>query len=395
MKLPIAATEAMKRMPPMNTRTSGPDTRSISRYFLRGLVALVFAGLLSGTNRAASAPVCRQQASTDCYETFHPAHGAGQLHYYTSQRPQAADDNHPRKVLIVVHGHPRDANITFNAALAALNSTSAPADTVVIAPVFQVGADEAGRCSTAGVPLAQADDLRWTCASWIDGSEAADAPGMTSFAAMDALVKEVLKQWPSAREVTIAGFSAGAQMVQHYIGFADPDISRSVAIRYVVADPGSWLYFDAVRPSNAMDGQTMDTQTCNRAACPFQRVTDDTTCPDINRWKYGTESLPDSLRRDAATARAQYANASVFYLEAAQDSGTGHGTYSRILDKSCAAMAQGTFRLQRGLAYAAYDRQWLARDRPRAVTVIPGCAHDVTCVFSALAARDALLGSSR
>lgn len=376
----------------MNALACRGKRHAVGRRFWQRLMVRMGIALLSGAAHASATAACQQQASADCYEAFHPAQGSGVMHYYTSQRPRAAEDQSPTRALIVVHGHPRDANVTFNAALAALSSAQALNDTVVIAPVFQVSADEADRCSTDGVPAAQANDLRWTCASWIDGGKADDASGMTSFAAMDALVKEVAHRWPSVHEVTIAGFSAGAQMVQHYIGFAAADVPRTLAIRYVVADPGSWLYFDSIRPSTQMDGHTVDTSTCADAGCEFQHVASNATCPNINQWKYGTESLPASLNRVAAAARAQYASADVHYLEAAQDSGPGRGTYSRILDKTCAAMAQGTFRLQRGMAYAAYDRQWLARDRPRAVTVVPGCAHDVTCVFSAPAAQAALLG---
>jgi hypothetical protein len=101
--------------------------------------------------------------------------------------------------------------------------------------------------------------------------------------------------------------------------------------------------------------------------------------------------LPPQLRVSAAEARARYAAADIVYLEGGLDSGTAPGTYYRILDKSCAAEAQGPYRLQRGLAYAQYDRTLLAPDRHREVSVVPGCAHDVVCVFGAPAAREALL----
>jgi hypothetical protein len=145
-----------------------------------------------------------------------------------------------------------------------------------------------------------------------------------------------------------------------------------VEVRYVVADPGTWLYFDAARPQPLATG-----------------------CAEANRWKYGTDALPDTLGRSAAQARAQYAAADIAYLEGELDGANGPGTAYKILDKSCAAMAQGPYRLQRGLAYAEYDRSLLAPDQKRQVTVVPGCAHDVACVFPALAARAALFGPGR
>ena len=314
---------------------------------------------------ASAATDCERQASDACYQRYQPAGAGGQLDFYAS-RTAAQDGAAPTRALIVVHGHPRDADKTFNAALAALHGAGEEAlhDTLVVAPVFQVADDS--KCHTDGVPAAESGDLLWTCASWMEGGPASNGSGLTSFAALDALVAQLQQRWPSLRVVTVAGFSAGAQMVQHYIGFAHPPAGHRLALRYVVADPGTWLYFDPARPAPA--------------------------CPGANQWKYGTDNLPATLGRDAAAARAYYTAANVHYLEGERDQGSGPGTYHKILDKSCAAMAQGPDRLQRGLAYAAYDRQLLAPAKQRQVTLVPGCAHDVACVFPSAAARSALLG---
>lgn len=242
--------------------------------------------------------------------------------------------------------------------------------------MFQVAADQAARCSSPGVPPRRLETSCGPAGSWIEGGPSANGARVTSFAAMDALVAELVRRWPGLRTVTVAGFSAGGQMVQHYIGFANPapagasSSAATVALRYVVADPGTWLYFDAWRPHPPADG----------------------TCPGVNRWKYGTDDLPASLGRNAAQARERYAAADVHYLEGALDGSDARGTYYGILDKSCAAMAQGPYRLQRGLAYAEYERTLLAPGRRREVVVVPGCAHDVACVFPSEAARAVLLG---
>ncbi len=293
------------------------------------------------------------------YRSFAPAGQTGQMHYLASQAPGSA----PTRALVALHGHPRDANKTFAAALHAVQQAQADtlADTLVVAPVFQV-ADPAP-CHTDGVPTAQPGDLLWTCASWIAGGAAEG--GLTSFAALDALVAELKQRWPGLRSITIAGFSAGAQMVQHYIGFA---ADSATPVRYVVASPGTWLYFDPQRPVDVAD------------------------CPGQNRWKYGTDALPAPLGRNAAQARAHYAQTDIHYLAGALDSSTAPGTFYKILDKSCAAQAQGPYRLQRAQAYAEYDRRQLAPLLQRSVTVVPGCAHDVACVFGAGEARAGLLG---
>lgn len=313
---------------------------------------------------------CELAASLDCYLVLQTPGTGGALHYYASLRPEPTAQAGPTSALVAIHGHPRDADKTFAATLKAVRNANAIDRTLVVAPVFQVDADHAQKCRTPGVPAALPGDALWTCGSWLEGGRA--DTGLTSFGALDALIAELARQWPSLRTVTVAGFSAGAQMVQHYIGFANVAQAAPprVAMRYVVSDPGTWLYFDAVRPEPPVAGG----------------------CPEINRWKYGTEALPEWLGRGADTARQRYAEADVHYLEGELDSGDAPGTYYRILDKSCAANAQGADRLQRGIAYAAYDRAILAPQRQRQVTVVPGCAHDVACVFPSPAARAALIG---
>ncbi|AVT12829.1 hypothetical protein [Paracidovorax avenae] len=336
------------------------------------LVAACLAVLAA--NAAAQTSDCTVAAGTACYRRFEPPGAGGTLNYYASLAP--GEGAEPTRALVAVHGHPRDAGKTFGAALQAVRDAGALRDTLVVAPVFQVAAGQAGRCSSPGVPPAQAGDLLWTCSSWIEGGPSANGARITSFAAMDALVAELVRRWPGLRTVTVAGFSAGGQMVQHYIGFANAALAgasssaATVALRYVVADPGTWLYFDAWRPHPPADG----------------------TCPGVNRWKYGTDDLPAGLGRIAAQARERYAAADVHYLEGALDSSDARGTYYGILDKSCAAMAQGPYRLQRGLAYAEYEWTLLAPGRRREVVVVPGCAHDVACVFPSEAARAVLLG---
>jgi hypothetical protein len=354
---------------------------------------------------AADAAACNSAASNACYFSFQPDDSQGNFHYYASHSPNTGVAHaafKPQSALIALHGHPRDANKTFDAALQAVKNAGALDKVLVVAPLFQVGANKAERCHTAGVPEAQPGDLLWTCGSWIEGGIATNANGtdLTSFGAMDALVQELIRRWPSLRSITIAGFSAGAQMVQHYVGFAAPLAAGAPAIRYVISNPGSWLYFDPVRAQPMLSGINATWTQCvggdnGMGACTFSLQAAPTDiCSDVDRWKYGVHDLPAWLKEKhiAANARARYAHADISYVEGALDSNASRGTFNPILDHSCAAEAQGPFRLQRGLAYAYYDRMMLAPARQRTVTVVPGCAHDVACVFPSKAARSALLG---
>jgi hypothetical protein len=355
-------------------------------------LAAVFAWLLSAPSLAAGAG---EAADAAHYLSFRPASAAGALHYYASRTVDGdMAGSPPTHALIAMHGHPRDANKTFAAAMMAAQRAGRLDDTLIVAPVFQVPAADAEKCQAKGVPQPEDGDLLWTCESWIEGGLASNDERFGSFDALDAVVAELRKQWPTLRTITIAGFSAGAQMVQHYIGFAaeQPGAVR----RYVVSDPGIWLYFDRDRPQPLQQGAPADWSACSASAtppCAFGLVAAAPDCTDVNHWKYGMDDLPAHLKANAAEARRRYAQADIHYLEGALDTGEGKGTFYRILDKSCAAEAQGPYRMQRGLAYAAYDRMRLAPKRDRHVTLVPDCAHDVACVFPSDAARVALFGS--
>jgi len=255
-------------------------------------------------------------------------------------------------IAVGIQGYDRDANKTFDAVASAV---AGQAGVVVVAPIFQVTAQAFGRCHHKGVPHAAPGNALWTCGSWATGRPATNA-AVTSFQAMDALLAALHSQYPGATRITLAGFSAGGQFVQHYIGFAHPP--AGVAMRYVVSDPSEFVYFDGFRPAPV----------------------DAAACPRWNRWRYGLEDLPAYLGRAGAAARAAYVAADITYLEGGDDTGTGKAAAYKLLDQNCGAEAEGAFRLDRGQNYAAYDARMLAMGRHRLI-VVPGCAHDVACVF--------------
>jgi predicted esterase len=334
-----------------------------------------------------------------CHDSFAPdpaSHGV--VHAYTSALPGQAGVA-PTRLLIAIHGHGHDADKTFAAAMAAARLAGRAAQTLVVAPLFQVDEnrqpDAHGRgCSSASVPRPQQGDLMWTCSSWQAG-EAAQGGGPNSFAVLDALLQHLHRQWPSLQRATMVGFSAGAQLVQRYVAFAEAQAPHPMPVRYVVADPSSWLYFDPERPQPLMAGAAVDWSACGDSLSPTGPCTlswrpTNPACSAENRWKYGTDGLPARLGRSADEARQRYGAAELRYLQGSEDTGSGRGTAFSVLDKSCAAMAQGPYRLQRGLAYAAYDRLKLSTRHPRDVGIAQGCAHDVACVLGSPAGQAAL-----
>ena len=356
---------------------------------------------------------CSQEASTACWYSLDLPAQAGRLHYYASRAPglPGAAAAGPTEALLVMHGHSRDANRSFVAGLQAARLAGklkgAQDDVLVLAPLFGVAASQAGRCHTKGVPEAQPGDALWSCSSWLAGQRSQGRKGdadelpagrIGSSAALDALLLELQKQWPSLRSVTLAGFSAGAQMLQRSAVFSAMP-PQGLALRYVIAAPGSWLYFDVLRPQPQGNGQAVDWTNCTAqgTACRmvFKRP-DEASCPGYNRWKYGVEDLPAHLAGGSHSSagvtvlRERYRQAGIDYLAGELDSNAKRGSAYSVLDTSCAAMLQGPFRLQRAQGYAAYDQALLQPAQPRSLTVVLGCAHDVACVLPSPEARRVL-----
>jgi hypothetical protein len=147
----------------------------------------------------------------------------------------------------------------------------------------------------------------------------------------------------------------------------------------VVANPSSYVYFDALRP------------TASGEFAEFDRA----MCPSFNRWKYGLEDLPAYARESgdagsAAALEARYAQRDVTVLLGGADCDPQHPA----LDRSCAAQTQGSHRLGRGLAYARYmaarHAEGLATHR---TFVIDGVGHDAKGIFSSPQGLAALFGA--
>ncbi len=167
------------------------------------------------------------------------------------------------KALIAVHGHSRDANKTFEATLCAVRNAGA------------LGRHAGGRAALPGrmrtrMPAGAAPracPLRRSLRRPGQGRRGLwrlmarrrplgdGQPHQLVRGVMDALVAELMQRWPSLRTVTIAGFSAGAAVgAALYRLRAERRHGGKVAMRYVVADPSTWLYFDPVRPQLSSDG---------------------------------------------------------------------------------------------------------------------------------------------
>ncbi|WP_312428704.1 hypothetical protein [Achromobacter sp.] len=284
-----------------------------------------------------------------------------------------------KQVLIVIHGVKRDADNYYETAAALVAADSARAgDTLVLAPRFS-GSIDSGFAGMAA----------WRKASWEDGQESVQATGrpapVTSFQVLDDLLRSLddRKRLPSLTGIVLAGHSAGAQLVHRYavLNNVDGALRRDgLAVRYVVANPSSYLYLTNERPR--ADG---------KGYAPYERG----ICPTYNQYKYGTDKLP-AYAGDSADSRlfVRYASRDVVYLLGGADNNPEH----RLLDKACGAEAQGATRLARGTGYVQYEHVLAGRGaKPvplrHAAFEVGGVGHDGKRMFGSICGVRALLGA--
>lgn len=297
------------------------------------------------------------------------ARGAGRVPLFAS-----ADWTTPRpevtRAVLVFHGIRRNADDYFREVDKIRTGLGeAAAATLLIAPQFLNNVD-------VGLPGMAPDMLYWRDSDWSGGQDAAAPVPISSFEAIDAIIARLVdrRAFPNLHEVIVAGHSAGAQFVQRYaaVGGADALIGIGVHLRYVVANPSSYLYFTPDRPLS--DGR-------------FVPYSDASACPAFNRWKFGFDGeLPRYVNRDAKDYAAQYAKRDITYLFGDRDTDPDHPT----IDKSCMARAQGLFRFARGHNYMNYLKYYFGAGLGPRWHDIPGIGHDQAGMFGSACGLAAL-----
>ena len=291
------------------------------------------------------------------------AQGTGQLALLTE-----ADLSVPQpgitRAIVIFHGLQRNAAGYFqDVAEARTRAGASGENTLLIAPQFLNEDDSRGR-------KLPADILRWRGSKWEAGEAAARPAAISSYEAIDAILARLSDRrfFPDLRGIVLAGHSGGGQIVQRY-AVAGRQIAAvektGIALRYVVANPSSYVYFDDYRP-----------------------VSDSAfRCPDFNTWKYGLRQAPPYLgSQSSAALETTYISRRVTYLLGSDDNDP-HGPE---IDKTCAAEAQGATRLARGANYFRYLRSRHNTGLEHRVFVVNGVAHNARAMFTSTCGVDSL-----
>jgi pimeloyl-ACP methyl ester carboxylesterase len=234
------------------------------------------------------------------------------------------------RAVILLHGKGRNVDDYYNGLLRAASEAGAASEhSILIAPQFldehDVEDHHLGR-----------EIVRWHTGRWEAGGPAIGPAPVSAYDVLDAMLEHLADKslFPNLKEIVLAGHSAGAQAVQRYavVGTAAAQIAaQGIHVRFVIANPSSYLYFTDFRPTPPAVG-----------------------CSDWNLWKYGIAYAPDYVTLSSthtwAKMEADYAAADVIYLMGDGDIDPSQ----KDLDVSCGGEAEGPTRLERGESYYAY-----------------------------------------
>jgi pimeloyl-ACP methyl ester carboxylesterase len=322
---------------------------------------------------AAWAAPCTSPAT--CQEWVTLAGGPARSLIYTTYPLETPNEN-VKRALVMVHGAGRDADNYFRTAVAAAFLAGALDDTIVIAPRF--ASNEARGCADK----LDKNEVNWPCGgdSWRSGGVSASDKHLTSYDFADEILRKLARKsvFPNLRAIVVAGHSAGGQFVNRYEMANKVHDTLGVPVRYVVSNPSSYAYVDALRPVFEAGTATRPVGDYSGQVGAFR---DGRNCSTYDQWPYGlksrtgyTAAIPDDLLKKQLAARP------TMYLLGQLDILPLGG-----FDSSCPAMAQGPTRLARGQAFVNYLTTKHDARQHKAL-VIELCGHNARCMFTAEAA---------
>src|SRR4051794_16198045 len=186
-----------------------------------------------------------------------------------------------------------------------------------------------------------ADFHHWSDSGWVRGDAAAGS-SLSSYAVVDEMVARLATpgRFPNLTRIIIAGHSAGGQFTHRYAAANGQDgINVSIPMRYVVANPSSYLYIDGARPHT--DGSAGFGEPYG-FACTWNvfdpRCTGFGNAPlcisSYNDWHYGFDDMSGYAASMGASAlKARLLGRQVFLLLGTLDNDPNHPE----LDTSCEA----------------------------------------------------------
>lgn len=299
--------------------------------------------------------------------------------FYTNYDLFQSNDN-IEKATIVIHGINRNADEYFdNMEIAAKSIPDLTEKMLIVAPQFLTETD----IDFHGL---DEEHLYWTSGGWAAGSNSRNEDTnprpvrIPSYAVLDSLLIHLTRQFPNLSSIVFTGHSAGGQVTQRMA--ATSPITNilcedlGVSMRYVVANPSSYVY---------MDGQRKLANTTTEFGLPTN------SCTTFNEWKYGLDDMFTYPKLTGIpTIRANYKNTLVTYLLGEADNNPN----SSSLDTDCEAKLQGEHRLERGIVYFNYLQHYYGPEitATHDLVTVPNVGHNNFEMFNSAEGKSALFG---
>jgi pimeloyl-ACP methyl ester carboxylesterase len=327
----------------------------------------------AGSHAAPAAPCTT--ATPACTDWVVLGGGPGRTMVYTSYR-LAAHNDAIRRALIMVHGTNRNADHYFSTAVAAAFLAGALEDTIVIAPHLVIASDPR-----------QENEVAWPGGgdSWRSGGMSPTHPTLSAFDVVDQLLRLLATKsvFPNMRAIVVTGHSAGGQFTTRYAMANKVHETLGVPVTYVVANPSSYAWPEAVRPlpegdadpATAKDGWSLDAAAHTTFTYgPYDAAAH--KCANYDRWPMGLENRTGytaSMSDDQLTK--QLVSRPTTFLVGQVDTLPLGG-----FDSSCSAMAQGPTRRARGEAFVKFVNARLGAHH--AIQIVSECGHNDRCIFT-------------
>ena len=308
-------------------------------------------------------PVPCLTATKECAERIEISSGL----YLPVFSTHALSEGHAEvnRAVVVVHGMNRNSDDYFTSGTLAAVRARESERAVVISPRFQTNEDGPAN-----------DEPYWSSAGWRRGNLSrpeGPSPRVSSFLAMDRIVEALANRarFPQISQIVITGHSAGGQFVHRYAATSPvEDVSVATAgVRYVVANPSSYLY---VRPERWLTDDF--------------GLPDSRACPEYDDWHYGLRdrnNRTEDLATDTVWARITRRDIRILIGSA--------DTTATNLDTSCEGYLQGLHRYDRGQTLVRFMDKFFEGHGHREM-VVPGIGHSSRDMWTSEVGLTSLFG---
>ena len=283
------------------------------------------------------------------------------------------------RAVIVHHGASRNPFDYFSYVVNSSRAIGCDQTTIILAPHILTEKD-LGTYELDDDPL-----LAFFSGGWRQGDNSLNtdahprAIAASNFEFYDEMLTQLANRdiFPNLKKIIFTGHSAGGQVTNRYAaGTKVPDTvlrPARIQIRFVVANPSSYVYFSPER----------------RAACTLDQFALPTTeqlkkAPGYNRHRYGLEETNEYMAAvGPEQIRNQYQRREVFYLLSEQDRASNN------LDSTAGAMLQGRYRYERGQIYHNYVQHVFGPGTGylHKKAIVAGLGHDGDAVYNSYQGR--------